>query len=371
MNPVMLHRELSSFSSSPNVKVVLHRRDDFPVSNEATSSLLTHKVGKAIKSFIRQFDKLNVIDLKKLRKPSSFFAIRSGLRRDNILTTVEKTIEAAIQLTEKKDPLRFLYPVEIALVHRYCSMEDSINLSLAGTDISSEVLADSIATATLDDIHDFVTHARERFKSDCHFSKNILKMFFQHASEAQQEHFFSLLVNQDDLFFSHIISALPNDITHLTLGNYIYIKDHHVKEIAHNPRMTHLRSLDLSRGFRLTDLAIQAIAGSSYMASLQCLDLFNCFKLTDLTVQAIASSSHMAGLKSLNLSFCLCLTNLGVQAIVNSPHIGRLQNLELLCSIVDDETIKAITAQCGGVIKIIPVSRGKFAFELRQILSID
>lgn len=83
-----------------------------------------------------------------------------------------------------------LHPDELGLVHAFCSMEDSINLSLAGTNISPKVLAGSIANASFANITDFVTHVRERFATDPDISQNMIRMFFQHASESQQEHFF-------------------------------------------------------------------------------------------------------------------------------------------------------------------------------------
>lgn len=394
------HSELTSWSEACTdaqlINRVLHRQDNRPVSIEDP---VIRRVSAAIENFIKdnqwRIEKNDLLALEKLQIHVHLFEGRLRLRQNQGPTSLEKTLAAAIKLTQKplkqQDPLKFLGPNIPSLIHEYCTLEDNINLCAVRKDPSDyKNLSNSSETALQEDIDSFVINMHSQYKSDPDISQDLIKLFFQHASDKKRSQFFNSIKsfcleevklkvssNQAALsatssFISHIISAiasLPNLQT-LNLSNFNVISDEDIQIIAKSPHMAGLQTLILSYCNKLTDKAAEAIACSDFIR-LQNLHIIGCQEITDNGIKAIAKSPHMKGLQTLRLSKskvgdqgvkaiaespfmeglhslilrkCSNLTNGGIKAIAKSPYKAGLRTLILSrCTKLNDKGIKAIT----------------------------
>ncbi|MBA3815403.1 MAG: hypothetical protein H0X29_02580 [Parachlamydiaceae bacterium] len=218
-------------------------------------------------------------------------------------------------LVDKQDPLTL--PSDLASIfHTYVTMENCIELSLAGNSPSSKILTKSIAAAGQKRIARFVANAYMRRESDYQIFKKMIEIFFKHASTSKQAHFFASITDKNGRFITDIISALPKGLAHLDLTNCKWLKNHHVTEII--MQLPALESLNLSKCRFLTDETAKIIANKNNAASLHSLNFSGCPKLTDFAAIAIAESTNLVGLNSLKFSKCPHITDMGAMAITNS-----------------------------------------------------
>lgn len=389
------HCKLNDWSASGNfnklINKVLERQDSHPISSKDSVPVST-----AIETFIKnnqwRIEQSDLPALEKLQVLIRSFENQSKQKKNLKPTTLKKTIDAAIKLSrdplKRQDPLKSFHSDASSLVHAYCSMDDNINLCIVRKDPSAfKTVPGSIDTATVDDMDRFVKNVYCKYKSDPDVSKDMIGLFFQHASEKQQHHFFNTVKNFCNLtfhskggrdqvnlshFVSHMISAISSlpSLQTLNLSEFNLITDKDIEIIAGSPYMTSLRTLILNFCNKLTDESAKAIASSdsirlhslhfvgcpeltnqgvkeiaasSHMADLQTLILSRCRSLTDKAVATIARSHYMNNLQTLALSFCNKLTNEGIKAIASSPHMINLKTLRLqYCIQLTDKAAKAI-----------------------------
>ncbi|MBA3815629.1 MAG: hypothetical protein H0X29_03750 [Parachlamydiaceae bacterium] len=301
--------------------------------------------------------------------------IRDGVIKknnaENLLPLIEQ-IKGAIKLAEQESSLSLLLPPDIfSLSDGYCSMSECINVCLTGRTITPELLKQSIAAASSDEIKEFLNSVRERRESHPHIFNQMIDMFFKHASFDAQALFFSPMLGfpSDEPLLNSIISILPADLTDLNLSDCQLLNDSHVMNIiercnnlrrlsfkncsnitntaimalAQSPNMGNIKNLNLRNCFRLTDVAITSITSSPYMHNLKIFNLKNCYHISDIAISAIAENPNMSKLHTLNLSNCYFVTSRAIQAIARSLNMLNLQSLNLTnCYSLSDSAISSL-----------------------------
>ncbi|MBA3816265.1 MAG: hypothetical protein H0X29_07045 [Parachlamydiaceae bacterium] len=284
---------------------VLGTSQEAPLLNSDVAKRVCEAISEWIRGHESQFTAEDCPNLVKLQQLARNFEICTG--RKGYLdrpTTLEKTISAAIILTEHSKNSFVIYPnsshpLKENSVKEHC--KNILNPGRINPPNQTLFISKSKVMA-------FVENARDQFKSDCNISKQMIAIYFKNAGLNAQNSFFSFLRPDDDIFFSHIISSLPQSMTHCNLARCALLQDQHVEMIVN--RLKKLQSLDISYCPLLTDKTIESIAKSQ----LQILALAGC-NLTNQGAAKIFGGLIMESLETLDLSRCNNLTDEFVENI--------------------------------------------------------
>jgi len=358
MDPIEFHKTLNFYSQAKDSHELVNKvlgGNQKPLSSDLNvARLLTERVEKFFNDNERQLALFDLPALENLQHLVHKEILELDRNSDlagqcDYLKALEKTIEVSLNLAKNDSDLSILPDVLLSLSDQYSSIGDYIKLALLGRAPSTKIIDDAFATASNEDIADFMQEARQRYESEPLIFNDMIHIFFQHAPAEAQVQFFSSLTENDDHFLTSVISALPSNLTYLDLSGCPCVEDHHLENIggrlnslqslnltgcnkltdAAAVAITHLpnlQQLDLTECYGLADGAIVTIANSSNMAELQILILTSC-PLSDAAVAAIANSPHMTNLHNLIVDNCIALTDAAVVSIANSPHMAKLKEL--------------------------------------------
>lgn len=247
---------------------------------------------------------------------------------------------------QEQDPLKLLGPHVPSLVHEYCTLEDNINLCVVRKAPSNyKSLYDASETALEEDIGGFVINVYSKYKSDPDLSQEMIRLFFQPASEVKRAQFFNSVqafCQITDKGFKAIAES-PNmkGLSTLVIRMCTHLTDKGIKAIAKSSSMAGLRILILSQCNKLSDKGVNAIAKSGHLEKLKVLMFNRCSKLSDQGVRAIAGSRKMAGLATLRLSWCTLLTDEAPRALTKSEYL-HLKNLDFSGCLITDDGVEAV-----------------------------
>lgn len=255
MDPVF-HERLNYWSEAKNLDDLANRLGvaGSPVKDEAVA----RRVSDVIKTFLNSNEaQLVDTDLSRLRNLQALVSklVVKHQDRDRTFATLEETIEKTITLVRSIDQVS----------RAFKSIEDAM---------SNPSAISSIEKASPEDVSSFVKSVRIAEKMDLDAFETLIPLFFRHANDRGQQHFFSHFGRGDERLLARIIPLLPRDISHFSAAGCILLEDDDVKRIVN--RLNRLESLDFSHCSHVTDEAVNAVVTHPNMRNLKRLSFDNC-----------------------------------------------------------------------------------------------
>lgn len=372
MDSAQFHTQLVKWSLADDTddlaNKVLGGLQKSPIKDAAVALGVSHKIEEFLNENSNMLGMYDIPALENLQALVHMFTVQTKHHSKEgqvRMTALEKIVADSIKIAYDSKIINFLPNVLNSLTAEHLTMREAIDFLLNGGDISPEVLKKSIASASREDIKEFVEVARAKSEASPYVFNTMIHTFFKHAPRDKQADFFSSLNNRDRDFLSKIIPAMPRDMTELNLKPCQYcLEPSHIKqiishfdnleslnlancdldneiiiEIANSPKMNNLKTLVLDKITGI-EKGIIEIANSPNMFSLQNLSLAGCLHGDDVVFK-IVNSPYMSNLISLNVHNC----HLGTKAIVaiaESTHMAELKHLNISLNSLDVKAINAL-----------------------------
>lgn len=343
------HAQLKNYAEASNPQELASKMAarNSSLQNITSSDDVVEKVSNAMNQFL--YDNTHQIaasDLPALNR-------LAGLVKELTSQEPQEKGQSDLRLLARNMPNY----INIAVRNARPSFQNCIKDCVLGANISQTMLKETAGYMRERDVIDFVREARSKYDEEVMNKwepvafKKMVNLFFQYAHPDDQKLALKKLLpyapslDQQDILLTDIISALPENLTHLDLSKCSHLTDKHVKQIAN--RLTGLQALDLRDCPLLTNRAISAIANSRNMANLQELEFGSqeAYRLDDRAVSALARSENMANLRKLSLYALGGISDQAAKELADSPYITRLETLDFSgCSNLTNQGVMKIAA---------------------------
>lgn len=278
------HNRLNYWSEahSPDelVERVLSERSHSPIP-DITDQDVIKNVSNIIQRFFtdnkNQLAAFDLVPLKNLRSLIHRFSILVNLagnqnQHDN-LEALERTVEKTLQLVRDNSTLSIVPDDMFSLIGTFSTMEDNINLVLAGITLPPIILRQSI-NSSQKEIGNFIRLLKLRESTHPHIFKKMIYTFFTFANITTQKRFFRFFEQGDEHFLNNVLLALPKKMSNLSLAGCQALNDHHIKVIVN--RLKRLEKLNLFQCRGVSDQAVMTILNSANMSRLRDLKTAGC-----------------------------------------------------------------------------------------------